>query len=597
MMSYASITDEDLTDEFSTFDINLDNEDVIDKLKELCVLYRIDASNIADEWVAYSHTKKVDTPLNVDTLSNFEKEKLNRKAGKNKTPKHGSTKKVIYNADTFADIVDNNLADDFLEAYSTPGAKEKIKKRQVTPDNPPTNKRLTGLNGTPVPFSPNSFSPANFSPTSATPSKKYNARPGKGEIVCSHGPTEKVNWQGQGQRSSCIEPYTGDGIQSLESKYKYMFQKVTDKAHVLSDMIDEMGAKLQKHHSIEEVAHISLPVQEPVTIIGRVCCDGNGKLNAKSLILEGSRETSNGKTVPLDVTGVPQYSLFPGQIIAAEGLNSTGSKFMASKIYEGVPPTPAAPMSIEDDLHMVIAAGPFTTSDSTAYEPLVDLVKSLQRDKPDVCILIGPFVDIKNPEVDKLTEMTYEELFLKNITSLVDAIERLHTQLIIVPSQRDAHHESVYPQPSFVVPELAKNKKIHFMPDPSMLTIDGVVVGVMATDTLFDLGKEETSSNAGSDRLGRLVSHIMTQQNCYPLYPPMEEVNIDYDHFEVYAGLSVVPHILITPSDLKYFIKDIHGCCCVNPGRLAKGLVGGTYSRLVVSSSLQPQIAAKVVKI
>ena len=55
-------------------------------------------------------------------------------------------------------------------------------------------------------------------------------------------------------------------------------------------------------------------VQESVTVIGRVCCDGNGRLNVNSLLFEGSVETSSGRRVHLDVSNVPQFSLFPGQV-------------------------------------------------------------------------------------------------------------------------------------------------------------------------------------------------------------------------------------------------------------------------------------------
>ena len=48
---------------------------------------------------------------------------------------------------------------------------------------------------------------------------------------------------------------------------------------------------------------------------GRICCDSNGKLNAKSVILEGSRDTSMGKCIPLDLTELKQYSMFPGQVL------------------------------------------------------------------------------------------------------------------------------------------------------------------------------------------------------------------------------------------------------------------------------------------
>ena len=51
-----------------------------------------------------------------------------------------------------------------------------------------------------------------------------------------------------------------------------------------------------------------------MTVVGRICCDSNGKLNAKSVLLEGSRETSAGRHIPVDLTNLPQYSLFPGQV-------------------------------------------------------------------------------------------------------------------------------------------------------------------------------------------------------------------------------------------------------------------------------------------
>lgn len=41
----------------------------------------------------------------------------------------------------------------------------------------------------------------------------------------------------------------------------------------------------------------------------------------------------------------------------------------------------------------------------------------------------------------------------------------------------------------------------------------------------------------------------------YPLYPPAEEVNMDYERFQQYGQLPLTPDILIVPSELRYFIK------------------------------------------
>ena len=42
-----------------------------------------------------------------------------------------------------------------------------------------------------------------------------------------------------------------------------------------------------------------------------------------------------------------------------------------------------------DGLSIVIAAGPFSTSDNILYEPLSDLMNCLNNDSPpDICILV-----------------------------------------------------------------------------------------------------------------------------------------------------------------------------------------------------------------
>lgn len=48
--------------------------------------------------------------------------------------------------------------------------------------------------------------------------------------------------------------------------------------------------------------------------MGQIGCDTNGKLNSKSVILEGDREHSSGAQIPVDLSELKEYSLFPGQV-------------------------------------------------------------------------------------------------------------------------------------------------------------------------------------------------------------------------------------------------------------------------------------------
>ena len=48
---------------------------------------------------------------------------------------------------------------------------------------------------------------------------------------------------------------------------------------------------------------------------------------------------------------------------------------------------------------MLCAVGPYTTTDSCSPEPLQDLLDVIADTQPDVAILMGPFVDMKNSSV------------------------------------------------------------------------------------------------------------------------------------------------------------------------------------------------------
>ena len=46
--------------------------------------------------------------------------------------------------------------------------------------------------------------------------------------------------------------------------------------------------------------------------------------------------------------------------------------------------------------------------------------------------------------------------------------------------------------------------------------------------------------------------------------------------------LPLQPDVLITPSKLQPFARDVQGCLVLNPGHLSKGAGGGTFSQLTV---------------
>jgi DNA polymerase alpha subunit B len=377
-----------------------------------------------------------------------------------------------------------------------------------------------------------------------------------------------------------------------------MFNQLRDMAQILDEIVHHLGQEIVRKFSLQEPQSVDRPHQSQFVGVGRVCCDCNGRLNAKSLIIEGV----TGKSVPMDISQVENFSLFPGQVIAVEGENPLGSKLSAKQIYTDaslpLPPKPSLSTKEHDPIQIVVAAGPFTQSDTLTYQPLEDLVEYIQEHNPHLVILIGPFIDASHPHVvDGMLAETFQAFFEKIVDGVMEPLRLLNTQVLMVPSWHDAHHDSVYPVPPFVLRK--QYAKLILAPDPCVVDIHGLVVGVTSTDVLLHLRKEEISEvRLGSDTLGRIAGHILWQQSFYPLYPPAEEMNLDLELWARYASLDVTPHILILPSDLRCFIKNLNGCVVVNPERLAKGLVGGNFARLEVSCiNGDVNVSAQIVKI
>nr|XP_002723449.2 DNA polymerase alpha subunit B [Oryctolagus cuniculus] len=569
-----------LAEELQIFGLEWE-EAVTEKLAELCVLYGQSEEGMVGELIAFC-TSTCKMCVTSEILNSFEHEFLSKRLsrgrarqGVSKDNEHAGARDIV----SIQELIEVEEEEEtLLNSYTTPS--KGSQKRAITTPETPLTKRTVSARSPHQLLSPSSFSP------SATPSQKYNSRSNRGEVVTSFGSAQGVSWSGGGGAGNVSLKVLGYP-EPLTGSYKSMFQKLPDVREVLTCKIEELGSELREHYKIEAFTPLLVPAQEPVTLLGQIGCDSNGKLNNKSVILEGDREHSSGAQIPVDLSELKEYSLFPGQVVVMEGTNITGRKLVATKLYEGVPLPFYEPTEEDGDCEqtmVLVACGPYTTSDSITYDPLLDLITVINHDRPDVCILLGPFLDAKHEQVENcLLTSPFEDVFKQCLRTIIEGTRSSGSHLVFVPSLRDVHHEPVYPQPPFSYPELAQEdrKRVRFVSEPCSLSISGVIFGLTSTDLLFHMGAEEISSSSGtSDRFSRILKHILTQRSYYPLYPPQEGTAIDYENFYAYAQLPVTPDVFIVPSELRYFVKDILGCVCVNPGRLTKGQVGGTFGRL-----------------
>lgn len=364
----------------------------------------------------------------------------------------------------------------------------------------------------------------------------YNERPNRDQIVLTLNPG--LGERGEFEKSSVVplgmrcRIRTDDAdFDNIKGRYRFMFTSLDERAWALDKHMLKLQEQLCKMAQIPDgdLHPVGVPSQEIVWVCGRICCEAaEGKINKSSVVLEGSRRDSAGRRVHLDLSDVPSYSLFPGQIVLVEGKNSSGRKMVASRIVEGIIREPLASPAAKlleyhhsplfqkgSALSVFTAAGPFTTSDNLNYQPLQDLLVKVLEKKPDVLVLIGPFVDITQPllatgdvrlpdvsdedgvESTTTHSASYEMVFVEKVVR--DCIDAMYqsaedfggspTHIIMVPSLQDAHHEFVFPQPPFGDRDRVKTpyfsedlgvldipfskdsdprKRVHLMPNPCM---------------------------------------------------------------------------------------------------------------------------------
>lgn len=417
-------------------------------------------------------------------------------------------------------------------------------------------------------------------------------------------------------------------------KFRTMAMKLLESADVLDDQIDTFSQQLLTQYKEKDIqlGNPCMSSQFDIICCGRIVPDSPfydsmivQNLNDKSLFLETSRLGGIGQRIPLDLSSLPEYSFFPGQIVGLRGRNPTGRVFVAHEVL--VLPELGTPVSSAVDLaefgnegsKILIAAGPFTnqhTLDYTRLEKLVDHVNT--EIKPQIVLLFGPFLDITNKAVESGSvelpnvatnqqPKNLDELFRALVTPILRKFDS-NIQVVLLPSFKDsASKHTSYPQSSLDRKRLGLPKNFKSFPNPSSFSINEIVVGASNADVFKDLkdiyksGVSPDKSKLFSNRFERIANHIFEQRRFYPVFPgsvkrvtlPKEESDkltnlvdglmgedlvetaVGGSSLEVpYIGVTELgdslPDVLIVPSELKYFAKVIKGVVVINPGQFIR---------------------------
>ncbi|RKP39259.1 DNA polymerase alpha/epsilon subunit B-domain-containing protein [Dimargaris cristalligena] len=424
--------------------------------------------------------------------------------------------------------------------------------------------------------------------------------------------------------------------------FRYMHQKLRHRAAVLDQMIDWYAEEIQTAHAIpfDGLSDPARCSQAPVIVVGRICSESEAKLNDRSVVLEASRATGGGSRTRLALDQLPSLAFFPGQLVALEGVNATGETFAVTRQLTLPPLTwvksvPAPDIQayqaarMDRPLVVMAATGPFTLDDNLDFEPLADFFTAVRRDRPDVVILQGPFIDHNHPlvvdgDLDDTPAGLFQSHILPNFLrgrategggGLLGSSQGAYPppRIVLVPSPRDLLHPYLtFPQPAFDYAHAAHSHSapgslpsqgggvaasatsftslgalpshVVCVSNPARLRLNEINVVISNADVLFHLGAEEIArAPLRTDRLGRLAKHLLDQRSLYPVVPPAAlDLNLQVQHYESTLRLTEAPDVLLLGSQLNPFAKEVDQVLCVNTSQLTKKQIGGTYVKMTL---------------
>lgn len=399
---------------------------------------------------------------------------------------------------------------------------------------------------------------------------------------------------------------------NVDGGIRYMNDDLAGRIEAVRSQVRELGDRVVARARMALVEGGELPPSRPeafhtpssdtVMAVGRVRVEldetdgaGVGRINEKSVVLE----SENGNLLKLNLMRLhgqkKQLFLHPGMVVAVEGVNTNGRILDVSDVHDNaIPVEDQVHVKKDDDMdehivHILAAGGPYTTNNNLRYEALEELCGVITRNKPDIVLLTGPFIDDMHPLVNESLPITFDKLFDDRILSRIDALARLDNapHFILIPALSDAHHDFVAPQPALSTTRSLPSN-VTLAPNPSVFRIQSklasITIGLSSLPAIQDISADSLIWNK-TDRFAAIASHMLRQASFYPTNPPAAAVPLDYTLLDR-ISMPVAPgtpgiDVLVLPSKLKAFAKIADAdTVVVNPGILARGNVGGTYAEM-----------------
>ncbi|GMF38105.1 unnamed protein product [Phytophthora fragariaefolia] len=282
-------------------------EDAVATCVSICTEFGLSSDDMAAQWDAYSMNQQLSGAASADGLVAFRSHLKQQKALVKDTAPVPASQKRRHPKSAATPVVKREAqSQDSLDSlYSNMSVRSPEGKQARPFTSPAGSNKVQRTNGM-------------FSPTSlqSPPGNSYEKRADAGKTVFDFNLQLKNQVQGQGARSGkSVKVSAPFPSRNIAANASYMYTPLFQRAIALDEQLVEYEELVKQKFKIEELKPVGDPSPAQVTVVGRIVCEAaEGKLNPSVVQLEGTRKTCGGQRVLLDLSGVPNFQVFPGKV-------------------------------------------------------------------------------------------------------------------------------------------------------------------------------------------------------------------------------------------------------------------------------------------
>ncbi|XP_026817937.1 DNA polymerase alpha subunit B [Rhopalosiphum maidis] len=558
-----------LVNEFEDMGMSI-SDDIIDECVIVCHTHKISASDLVGSWIAYCASSQIDSnDLNKERLATLVK------SIKEDDKLKANDKKLIENK--------SNLNESAAHTQSV--------------DSPSSLKSTHGTNIIQI---ENEFKVSDIIDEDNI--NEENEFSTTGDVTCNFG-LENVN---KNDPPVCVEKL---GLTKQDLWENFVF------GHVNYQKFDEHVQEL-----VNDI--VQKNDLKPVTSLSELYCGNNTEITISGSLRLIKKELfldSLHGFIKLDMSEAEQpiKSLFVNQILVVTGINPNTKVFKVKRFYTdaSLPLSNKLPSFSKGNLNLMAAAGPFFTELSPHGKLLKSLIqKSVDMDV-QLLILLGPIFDGDfgmqlNRRTSEDIQQCYDEVLEATLKPLFNNPGTQNLKVLMLSSWKDSENYSFYPTPpntESVLPTMFPNN-VYMLSDPSVFSVNDIIFAGNSSDSL--MGLHVSAINQTKEELfTKLARQIIWQRCLHPSYIANPNVAVDHLLWLQHCTLQQnTPHIILTSSQLRTFIRVVDGCMVINIGQLVKHnsqkqVLPGTYGHIKIASprdgiwSTQTNISAEIVHI